>query len=439
MGTKRPFDEDLQELFKHPKHLENGIKPDTFGEEKYHIENGNKPDSIGDEKLSLEPSQNAAIVGEGCERVIAVPNIVEKVFETTGALPLVSGISGREEASGPWSVPGPVFCSNLFPELFEFNIPRRPLVQYDDAYSSLLYSSPRKEVPVGPEYQANIPEFDSDSTSKYISNNGIDERLMGICVISHQEGEPEIAQTDCKCLDGGSIRCAQQHVKEARLKLIESIGHEKFFDLGFNNMGEEVACNWTEEEQQHFQDVVYSNPVSHGKKFWEQLSIAFPTRTKKEMVSYYFNVFILRRRAVQNRSQLLAIDSDDDEWWGTKRGSSGVIIKDEDFVVVGPFVDHGDHDSSSEDDDENYDKSGDVVICDKEGPSTSFENRQLKKVASENEQEKPITSNTGLKSESYLHWDPPYSTMGSTKGVDLLPTCSMIEEIFGSSKTGKST
>lgn len=34
MGTKRPFDEELQEFIKHPKHLENGNKADSFGEEK---------------------------------------------------------------------------------------------------------------------------------------------------------------------------------------------------------------------------------------------------------------------------------------------------------------------------------------------------------------------------------------------------------------------
>lgn len=48
MGTKRPFDEDLQEFIKHPRHLENVNKPDSFGEE----------------KQSFEPYQNAVIVGE---------------------------------------------------------------------------------------------------------------------------------------------------------------------------------------------------------------------------------------------------------------------------------------------------------------------------------------------------------------------------------------
>ncbi|KAL8241782.1 hypothetical protein R6Q59_012084 [Mikania micrantha] len=419
MGTKRPFDENLQEFTKHPKHLENGNKPDLFEEE----------------KQFPEPSQNVAIVGEGDEKVIAVPDMVEKAFEINVSFPLLTGITGHEEASGSGSGPGPVYCSNLFSDFFESNMPRQSVAHYDDTYSSLLNCSPRKEVPIGPEHQANVPEFDSDSARNYISQNGREKTLAGVCVISNQDDQSVIAQTDCECIDDGSIRCVQQHVNEARLSLKESLGLEKFINLGFNGMGEEVACNWSEDEQR-FQDIIYSNPVSYGKKFWEVLSVEFPTRTKKELVSYYFNVFIYGRRAIQNRSHLLAIDSDDDEWWGTKRGSSVVTIENENLVAVGPFDDHGDHDldhdASTEDVDGIVGVEENQVI--NETPSN---NTPDDKATSQSEQEKPVAANNvGVKSESYLHWDPPYSTMGSTKGVDLLPTCNIIEEIFGSS--GKS-
>nr|XP_043605879.1 uncharacterized protein LOC122578072 [Erigeron canadensis] len=437
MGTKRPFDEDLQEFFKHPKHIESENKPDFFGED----------------KSSFEAAQNVVVAGEGVvncfregdhEEVNALPDS-DKTYETNASLPMFAGISCHEDVPGP----GVSFCSNLFPELFEFNLPRRQVVHYDDTYASLLNCSPRKEVPLGPEHQADISEFDSDSARKYNSDPDKVESLMGICVIPNQEGEILIYQTDCKCLDGGSIRCVQQHANEARLNLKDSLGFEKFVNLGFNNIGEEVASNWTEEEEKLFQDVVYSNPVSHGKRFWDELSIAFRSRTKKELVSYYFNVFVLRRRAVQNRSKLLAIDSDDDEWWGSKRGPSEVIIEDQDFHVVGPLVDHIDHDFQSEDGDhdDNVGADGDIVIGLKDGQNEvnecSLSNINDAKATSNQEQEKHFSvykgHNGGLRSESYLHWDPPYSTMGSAKGVDLLPTCSMIEEIFGSSKTGKSS
>lgn len=413
MGTKRPFDEDLQEFIKHPKHLEHGNKPDPFGEDRYSLEKSHNVADTGEDGATFFQTGDTI----KSEKLNSVTEMVNE-FETSAHLPSLTSINGREDNPAPW----PVFPSNLFPEFFEFNTARRQLVHYDDTYSSSLNNPPRKQVPIGPDHQADVPEFDQVLARNLgiKSSEKLEEDPIGVCVNSPTN------EVDCQCLDSGSIRCVQQHINEVRLKLKNSLGLEKFIELGLHEMGEEVSRNWTDEEQQLFQDVVYSNPVSLGRRFWEQLSIAFRSRTKKELVSYYFNVFMLRRRAIQNRSNLLEIDSDDDEWWGSKRGpsSSGVRVDDEEFVVVGPFGDPADCDSSSDD--------GDNIIVGVHGGDLHED-----KVASESEQEK--VNGGGLRSESYLHWEPPYSTMGLTKGVDLLPTCSMIEEIFGSSKTGKST
>ncbi|EPS62161.1 hypothetical protein M569_12631, partial [Genlisea aurea] len=128
-----------------------------------------------------------------------------------------------------------------------------------------------------------------------------------------------VRRTDCcSCPNRGSMRCVQQHVKEARERLLNSVGDEKFLQLGFLDMGEEVASNWTPDEERLFHEIVFSNPKSRGRNFWSCLRDAFPHSTMKELVSYYFNVFMLRRRAVQNRSFVLEIDSDDDDVeWGS--------------------------------------------------------------------------------------------------------------------------
>lgn len=147
-------------------------------------------------------------------------------------------------------------------------------------------------------------------------------KRMANCIIPMPDPELSVyssvkfgeGRQDCLCPDQGSFRCVRQHVKEARERLRETIGHEKFVKLGFYDMGEEVSRKWTEEEEQIFHEVVYSTPGLRGKNFWEDLSVVFLNRRKKEIVSYYFNVFMLRRRAVQNRSRFLDIDSDDDEW-----------------------------------------------------------------------------------------------------------------------------
>ncbi|KAJ9549219.1 hypothetical protein OSB04_021762 [Centaurea solstitialis] len=360
MGTKRAFDEDLQELIKHPKNLDHGIKPASFEENKF----------------PHETFQDVGIAGEsGCkyrntdddpesENVVTVPDMVDKEFDTNAPLPLVTGISTSEAS-----------------------------------------------------HQADIPEFDPELARNYNKNNGGMERFLGVVVIPMpdsnsdsltEDDEASDSRKDCECLDGGSIRCVRQHVKESRLKLRESLGVQKFVDLGMLNMGQEVACRWTEEEERIFHDVVYLNPASLGRMFWNQLSITFPSRTKKEIVSYYFNVFILHRRAVQNRSRLLEIDSDDDEWRGSYGGTSRVGIED--------GVDDNQKDNDGEGEGER-----DFVI----GPTDdSFGNQQLdpdaskkvelkssvdmneKKVTADEGENGHLVSEYGFQTSDGKAWDP---------------------------------
>ncbi|KAD0520632.1 hypothetical protein E3N88_44134 [Mikania micrantha] len=263
------------------------------------------------------------------ENGMSVPDMIVKELEINAPLPLVTGIDASDDDCGH----GPVF-SDLFSEFFEYNFPRKPLFHFEDVCSSLLNRSPRKEIPIGPNHQADVPEFDPEMAKKY-HEAGEMERFLGVCVISTHHSifdSSSDSQIDCRCSDHGSVRCVQLHVKEARLNLKERYGDEKFVDLGMLGMGEEVASRWGEEEKL-FHEIVYSNPSSVGRMFWKELSIAFPCRTKKDLVSYYFNVFILRRRAVQNRSHYLDIDSDDDEWRGSYGESFVDGVEDDDFVV----------------------------------------------------------------------------------------------------------
>lgn len=362
MGTKRPFDEDLEEFIKHPKHLDYGNDIASEGGRKYfHTVNG--PESEND---------------------ITVPHIVFKEFELNAPLPLVTGISTDDDDSEP----GPMFPPYVFSSSFENNLPRRPLFRFQDIYSSLLNSPPRKEIPIGPNHQADVPEFDAELASKYRENSGM-LRFLGVCVvpIGHSIFDSDI-QAGCECFDGGSIRCVQQHVNEARLKLKKFYGDEKFAALGMLKMGEEVSSNWTEEEERLFHEVVYLNPATVGGRFWKELAIEFPSRTKKEIVSYYFNVFILRRRAVQNRSQVLYPDSDNDEWRESYGGAFGDQVED-DFML-------GDGDGSSVDDDNDGDGGEDnfvlgiedsLISCKEVDAKSSLDTNEIK-VTSGCEEEK---------------------------------------------------
>lgn len=313
------------------------------------------------------------------DSVTEVSNLTDKDIETNDPSSWVSSSSSEDDAgSGVSAYP------SLSPEYLELNLPRRRFVPLEDVYSSFLDHSPRKQVPVGPNHQASIPLWGKhiyknklDLTENFnpnIDDSDSEEKLMGTCVIpmpdlnlyTDKGDYAGDARADCSCLDSGSIRCVCQHVMEAREKLRKTIGDEKFVNLGFSDMGEDVAYEWTEEEEQIFHEVVYSNPVSLGKNFWKHLSLAFPSRSKNELVSYYFNVFMLRRRAAQNRSKLLDIDSDDDEWQGSNRSSYEVGDSEEDedsaiesLVDQDNQVDSSEEDDASNDDDADYDNDGD--------------------------------------------------------------------------------
>lgn len=241
---------------------------------------------------------------------------------------------------------------SLFPEYFAPANQLRAFLHSDEMYSSLLDSPSPRLVLVGPEHQADIPDWDplgvnssadlkeldcqvaQSLKSGFMAENRNETELMGICVIPISEVsanlEKEENRTNCKCLDQGSIRCVQQHVMEARENLRIELGQETFEELGFGDMGEEVAKKWTEEEELKFHKVVLSNPVTLGKNFWDNLSEVFPDRTKRDFVSYYFNVYMLRKRAEQNRFDPLNIDSDNDEWQVTE---DRVAEDEEDSVV----------------------------------------------------------------------------------------------------------
>lgn len=413
---------------------------------------------------------------------------------------------------------------SLFPEYFSperpiYFSPERPirtLTRYEDIYSILLEHSPRKPVSVGANHQADVPPWGfsrasyvphasgtvSDSNFTAWNRDEAEKRLMGTCIIPMPEMElTSIDQkvgkgrTDCSCVDRESMRCVRQHIMEEREKLLKSIGFEKFTELGFADMGEQVAEKWSAEDEHLFHKVVFNNPASLNRNFWNYLSIVFPSRTKKEIVSYYFNVFMLRKRAEQNRNHLLNADSDNDEWQGNDENEISTHDEDDDSVTEYPicqddcnnncndnhleeyddefaadetFTVKGTMDCTKRNigDDSKYDhvgmhnSNGSPLIqpqdqhvwqdsCDEKVKGDSYTSHDIG-VASREIKVKSgsgdhWSSNYNGVSNGYSHgysqgyvlepcdapvWDSGFVSCSKNK-IDFLPTCSMIEEVFG--------
>ncbi|KAJ0043023.1 hypothetical protein Pint_19117 [Pistacia integerrima] len=289
--------------------------------------------------MDFNPSNDAGLEPQTSE----VSNGTDEEFEigTSGCISqFLWENSSIAEADAKFEA---AFHLSFFPEYFAPQHQLRALLQSDETYSSFLEVPPLIPVSIGPEHQADVPEWNPRGSKSFVDNldvsghqvelapspdfslvvdDGDEEKLMGTCVISMPDYEMSAnycsercgIRNCCKCIDRDSIDCVRQHVMEAREKLRENLGEKIFEELGFCEMGEEVSKRWTEDEEQAFHEVVFSNPASMGKNFWDHLSLVFPSRTKRDLVSYYYNVFILQKRANQNRFDPQNVDSDNDEW-----------------------------------------------------------------------------------------------------------------------------
>ncbi|KAL3513089.1 hypothetical protein ACH5RR_025806 [Cinchona calisaya] len=526
MVQKRPLGEEMYEVSpKQPRHVELSDKRVSVLE--FPGENASpKAHSLGEGGAACAKSKSESDERLDNGNLAEFPICAEKEIETSfpGFISNSSwGTSTTSEEDVRSEAP---FCILLSPNRYNFELPVRTVVHSGDPYSSLWEYPPRKLVPVGRDFQADIPEwcghgseklsgssagntfevltFSSQPFKSDISGHLLDEnKFAGSCLVPMPgllvSADPKEnvggARLDCSCDDVGSIRCIQQHICQAREKLRKSLGDETFIKLGFLDMGEVVAEKWSIEEKEIFHEVVFANPASLGKNFWSHLAVEFPSRSKKEIVSYYFNVFLLRRRAEQNRVDALDIDSDNDEWEGANVSADDVIGKingyDDSVVDSLAYGDDFGHDGRYEDnmcehngditreifyddahqnvEDKKFfnnlsemnpnevpencssdpalqppdqilsDKSGNHHVQD--GPCTSDDARVPSNVAMEKAHDmkhwarnlSSMSCSGGheflLEPRSSKEWDVGYLTC--SKDEDLLPTSSVIEEVFG--------
>ncbi|XP_004300803.1 PREDICTED: AT-rich interactive domain-containing protein 2-like [Fragaria vesca subsp. vesca] len=168
-----------------------------------------------------------------------------------------------------------------------------------------------KYVSIGPLFQADVPEWTgeaSESDDKWLGTRvwplECEENASLVKKDTIGRGRPHF----CGCRLPGSVTCLRFHIAEARMKLKKELG-SLFYHWRFDRMGEEICLQWTAEEEKRFKILVQSKYPF----FWNSASKWFPRKTRENLVSYYFNVFLVRRRSYQNRATPKNIDSDDDE------------------------------------------------------------------------------------------------------------------------------
>lgn len=311
----------------------------------------------------------------------------------------------------------------------------------EESFFPIYECAPRKAIPVGTNHQADIPKFNAE-----VSVENDSDKWIHACFLPNPDLDPVWDGKECDCVDMGSIRCIRQHIIEVRENMKKKLGMEKFIELGFGDMGEEVALTWDPQDEKLFAEVVRSNPASFTKNFWDILPLAFPDKCKRDFVSYYFNVYILRKRAGQNRSDPLYIDSDDDEWEASEER-----FESEDEIEMEK---EEEHEEELEDDDCEEDGSGlessvgqpSNVTC--QGDDIGLGSDVIEEAEETGDEKEDVLpektdgsrglglgldiqddSCTSFEVEhNQLAWDMGFE---HAKRDELLPTFDVIEEVFG--------
>ncbi|WJX82965.1 hypothetical protein P8452_65664 [Trifolium repens] len=193
------------------------------------------------------------------------------------------------------------------------NSAKKKLFDSGDSQSS-LDTPPTVNIPLGPNHQTEVPEWTGtiyESDSKWLGT-----QIWPLKTVKSKFLEWEHVgqgrQDSCSCQVQGSVECVRLHIIEKRSKLKLELG-VAFYQWSLDKVGEDVGRWWTQQEQKKFKDAVKSNPASLDRCFWDNIFKTFPKKSRETLVSYYFNVFLLQRRAYQNRHTPDNIDSDDEE------------------------------------------------------------------------------------------------------------------------------
>lgn len=184
--------------------------------------------------------------------------------------------------------------------------------------SSEDYDTQRPVIPIGPNFQAEVPNWEGPTNIRH-QNSDDDLKWLGIQLWpmndiskNNTKGIGEGTHGSCSCEFPTSIDCVKLHISEARELLKLEIG-TTFSSWKFDEMGEDVSKSWTMEEQEKFESLVKLNQLLNGTNLWKLALEHFPYKSMKCMINYYHNVYIPRRLSMETRSCYDVVDSDNEQ------------------------------------------------------------------------------------------------------------------------------
>ncbi|KAF6153486.1 hypothetical protein GIB67_027353 [Kingdonia uniflora] len=152
---------------------------------------------------------------------------------------------------------------------------------------------PRSAIPVGPRFQADVPDWVGPPCKEQL----FDSKWLDFKVWPLKGKKLEASN--------GQIGKGRPHIC-----LCQTPG-----STIFDEMGEVASGLWTHRQQESFNNLVKMTSGLKDKSFLKQAIQYFPCKSRENIVSYYFNVIVLRRMSKLTRlaSAAVAADSDDDD------------------------------------------------------------------------------------------------------------------------------
>ncbi|ESQ38587.1 hypothetical protein EUTSA_v10029341mg [Eutrema salsugineum] len=177
-------------------------------------------------------------------------------------------------------------------------------------------------IPIGPGFRAKLPIWIATTKKgKFYGSPGDSDTLRWLGTgmwptyslkkKAHYKKVGEGRSDSCSCASPRSTNCVNQHIKEAH-ELLEKEIDRAFYTWKFDQMGEVGSKSWNSKEEQRFEALLKNNPLSNSLGFWKYASKAFPGKSEKDLLSYYYNVFLINRMRFLASSSNDHIDSDDD-------------------------------------------------------------------------------------------------------------------------------
>ncbi|PWA53398.1 ELM2 domain-containing protein [Artemisia annua] len=145
-------------------------------------------------------------------------------------------------------------------------------IEKTDWFSFVLNEHQKPAIPVGPRFQADVPEWNGPFQREYphkTTGKSFSSKWLGTVIWSNKDTSVETDKDaigkgrpqHCDCYNPGSLLCVKRHVTAKISDLRKDLG-SAFQIWKFDEMGEVVAKSWKHSEQQKFARVVKTNPIS---------------------------------------------------------------------------------------------------------------------------------------------------------------------------------